>query len=154
MLHAGRASHVVDESVDSELMDLDEAANITNEGGDDEDGNNEEGLEEFGAGLNFGHRPLAKLLAMSLLERLKWHAGFPLPVTEIAQRIMMTLDAERSGSLPLTAVDFLLKQLQGELPLSKETFDLAEVLLSLHSCAFICCPSVSPAFLAAYDDCG
>ena len=111
--------------VDSDLMGLDEAAN-------DGPGAENEALsdcedQEFGLHLNLGSRPFAALIGLSMLEKLQWMAGFPLKNTEVAHRIMMTLDTERTGNLPLAAMDFILKQIQGELPISKETFDLAEV---------------------------
>lgn len=116
------------DDVDSDLLDLDEAANVGADSGvaDDEALSDGE-VEEFGKNLNLGSRPFAALIRLTLLERLQWMAGFPLKNTEIAHRIMMKLDKERTGNLPLVALDFILKQIQGELPISKETFDLAEV---------------------------
>jgi hypothetical protein len=105
-------------------MDLDEAANDTGEADEKAD---EAPEEEFGLNFDFGPKPLAKLLRLSLAERLRWFWGRPLSPSEMAQRIMATLDTDKKGSLPLSALDFILKQIQGQLPLSKETFDLAEV---------------------------
>jgi hypothetical protein len=105
-------------------MDLDEAANDTGEADEQAD---EAPEEEFGLKFDFGPKPLAKLLRLSVAERLKWLWGSPLPPSEMAHRIMTTLDTDKKGSLPLSALDFILKQIQGQLSLSKETFDLAEV---------------------------
>jgi hypothetical protein len=113
------------DDIDRDLMDLDEAANTTGDG--DEDEQNVKVEEEFGLQFDFGSKPLAKLLRLNLVERLKWFCGFPLSTGEMAQRIMTTLDTEKKGSLPVAALDFILKQIQGQLSLSKETFDLAEV---------------------------
>ena len=122
-------------------MDLDEAANTAaeNGGGDEADGEEDHVKDEFGVDLHFGNKPLARMLKMSLLENLKWAAGFPLPASEIAHRIMVALDTEHEGSLPVSALDFILKHIEGELPLSKETFDLAEVC-SEPVCTFIDTP--------------
>ena len=140
-LHAGAGSQSEADDLDSDLMDLDEAANTAaeNGGGDDADGEEENDHDEFGGGLHFGNKPLAGMLKMSLLENLKWVAGFPLPASEIAHRIMVALDTEHEGSLPVSALDFILKHIEGELPLSKETFDLAEVC-SEPVCTFIDTP--------------
>lgn len=116
------------DDVDSDLLDLDEAANEAGGGGGDEEGNESgDELEEFGLDLDFGPKPLARILSLTLLENFKWLAGFPLSPAEIAHRIMKAIDTQGTGSLPVSAIDFILKQVQGELPLSKETFDLAEV---------------------------
>lgn len=115
-------------------MDLDEAANATRGACGDEEGNETgEESEEFGEGLDFGPKPLARILSMTVAENLKWLAGFPLSAQEISRRIMNALNTEGTGSLPVSAIDFILKQVQGELPLSKESFDLAEVR-SLKTC--------------------
>jgi hypothetical protein len=112
-------------------MDLDEAANVT--AGDDADAVNESDEKEeppenkFGAQFNFGPKPLAPMLGLTLVEKLKWGSGFPLSPHEIARRMMATLDTDKKGTLPLEAFDFILRQIQGQLPLSKETWDLAEV---------------------------
>lgn len=123
----GAGSQSEGDEVDSDLLDLDEAANTAADKGEDGDGEEEKHEDEFGYGLNFGNRPLARMLKMSVLENLKWVAGFPLPASEIGHRVMMALDTDHSGFLPVSALDFILKQIQDELPLSKETFDLAEV---------------------------
>jgi hypothetical protein len=123
--HAATAAEPEDaDDIDGELMDLDEAANDTGEADEKAE---EAPEEEFGLNFDFGQKPLAKLLRLSLAERLKWFWGSPLPPSEMAHRIMTTLDTDKKGSLPPSALDFILKQIQGQLPLSKETFDLAEV---------------------------
>lgn len=127
---AAGSQHDCDDDLESDLMDLDEAGKLEPDGGGggkDEDVIDRDGEEEFGADLNFGPKPLAKLLNLSILERIKWSAGFPLSTSEVAHRIMLTLDTSQSGTLPLSALDFVLKQIQGEILVSKETFDLAEV---------------------------
>jgi hypothetical protein len=128
------------DDMDEELMDLDEAANDTGEADENAD---EAPEEEFGLKFDFGPKPLAKLLRLSVAERLKWFWGSPLPPSEMAHRIMTTLDTDKKGSLPLSALDFILKQIQGQLSLSKETFDLAEVcsaspFFSLSIRVFVC----------------
>lgn len=148
MLHAGAGagSENEDFEMDSDLMDLDEAANVTADvgGGEEEDGEDGNAVEEFGLELNFGPKPLAKMLGLSVLEQLKWLAGFPLPTSEIAHRIMTTLDREGTGTLPRSALDFIVKHIQDELPLSKETFDLAEVCFA---CFVICIADLLPALI-------
>jgi hypothetical protein len=113
------------DGMDRDLMNLDEAANTSGDGEEVEQGAQPE--EAFGSKLDLGPNPWVELLRLSLVERVKWFWGFPLSSSEMAQRIMTTLDIEKKGSLPLSALDFILKNIQGHLPLTKESFDLAEV---------------------------
>jgi hypothetical protein len=133
------AAHDHGEDNHSDIMALDEAANVQAEDGEDGTGGQlgGEGME-FGQEFNFGSKPLSRMLRLTTVEQVKWKLGFPLPTEEIARRLFGTLDYMHRGSLPLSALDFIVKQLQLQLPCSKETFDLAEVRLLPSKCSRRC----------------
>jgi hypothetical protein len=79
---------------------------------------------------------LAHMLKLSTTERMLWAFGKQLSRTEMATRIFIFLDHNKSGSITIGTLEALLRVLQDVLPFTKRSFAFIEVRRQATSCLY------------------
>ena len=111
---------------DSDLHDLDDAEATTAalEQERREDQTEAEALQELFTGNEAGFKGLMKL---SLLESMRWRLGWRPSAARCAERVMAFIDVNSNDQVSMRALDILVRHLEGEFHVSKETLDVFEV---------------------------
>lgn len=110
---------------DSDLHDLDDAEATTAalEQERREDQTEAEALQELFTGNEAGVKGLMKL---SLLESVRWRLGWRPSAVRCAERVMMFLDGNGNEQVSIRALDILVRHLEGEFHVSKDSLDVVE----------------------------
>lgn len=117
--HDGSDSDSV--GADGSAMDLDDADAVKGQGEQDEpDPSVPELVDTFGGSL-------LALLDLDTKAQWLWWLGYPLDSGEIAQRLFKLFDEDRSGTIPVCYLDYVIRIMSSHYPVSKSTYDHAEV---------------------------
>ena len=101
-------------------MDLDDADAVQNADEAEPDASVPELVETFGGDL-------LVLLNLDTKAQWLWWLGYPPDSTEIAQGLFKLFDEDRSGTIPVCYLDYVIKIMSAYYPVSKSTYDQAEV---------------------------
>jgi hypothetical protein len=94
----------------------------------------QEGMEEIEAMFANHNGSLQSVLNLSRLEKLRWRFKLYPTSSNMAIRLFNIINIHRAPCLPLDVLDFLIKQIQDEFPVSKQAYDFVEVFFHFLAC--------------------
>jgi hypothetical protein len=90
-----------------------------------------ESLQEAFNNCSSGIKGIMKL---SFFDSIRWNFGWRPSVQHMGERVFTFMDTNSSGQLPMMALDVLVRNLEGSFHVSKDAFDMVEVLLPKRFC--------------------
>jgi hypothetical protein len=78
---------------------------------------------------------LQDVMQLSRLQKIKWRFEMYPTSADIATRLFSSINSTKSPYLPIAVLDFIIKQIQDEFPVTKQTYDFAEVISYQTACA-------------------
>jgi hypothetical protein len=95
----------------------------------------QEGMDEIEELFASHRNNLQDVMQLSRLQKLKWRFKMYPTSATVATHLFSIINTRKSPHLPMAVLDFLIKHIQDEFPVTKQTYDFAEVISYQTACA-------------------